>query len=59
MERCLGTTPWESSDLEVPDRSAKVRIAITSSIVARMGQVRSPSALRQRVDVDGVVVVKK
>jgi hypothetical protein len=35
--------------------TAKVKIFITSSILAGMGQMRSLLASMQRVDVDGVV----
>ena len=44
--RCLGTTLLNNIDMET---------SITSSILAWMGQVRSPSASMQTIDVDGVV----
>ena len=55
MGRCLGTTPWDSSEMEMAPMTAEVRKTITSLILAQMEQVSSQSTCTQRVDVDGVV----
>ena len=56
MGRCPGTAPWNSSGLGVTPGTAKVQTGITSSLVARMGQVRCPWASTESVDADRVVV---
>ena len=37
VRRCLGITPWNNNDLGVASETAKIRIGITSSILAQMG----------------------
>ena len=54
--RCPGTAPWYNIGPGVAPGTAKVWASITSSILAGMGQVRSPSASTGSVDKDGVVV---
>ena len=44
----LGTTPNTPRDISAP-KTTEVRIVITPSILAQMGQVRSISASTQRV----------
>ena len=40
------------------DPDSEVRICINSSILTQLGQMRSPSASTQKVDVNGVVDCK-
>ena len=49
-----GTVPWNNSDFRVAPWTAKVPTTISSSILGQMGQVRSPSASPQRIDVDAM-----
>ena len=49
---CLGTMPWNSSDMGVVPETAKVCTCITSSIYAQMRQVRSPLVSTCNIDDD-------
>ena len=62
MGRGLGTLPnipkafwWDNNDLEMIPKTAEVRIAITSTIVAQKRQMRSLSTSTQRINVDKLV----
>ena len=55
MGRCLGTTPWDNSDLGVALKIAKVRKIINFSIFAYMGQVKGLLASMTNINADGVV----
>ena len=59
VRHCLGTSPWTNNDLGVAPGTTKVRTCMTSLIFAGMGQVKSPSASKEIVDVDGVAVCNK
>lgn len=55
--QCLGKMSWDNIDLEMVPRGAELTTSITSSILAQVGQLRSPSTFMQRVyNVDEVVI---